>query len=326
MARTFPDLPIVCCHGFYPRVADMFAVAFRNENVFVSPDMYMFSPGGRLYIEAANGFLQDQYLFGTSYPFRAMAQSVEDLGSIGLAERVSTRCAEGPHGGCSGCRRPRLDPPRSRCAVSNSRYMAMALALAERGLGNVWPNPAVGCVLVRDGRVVGRGWTQPGGRPHAESEAIGRAGEAARGSTAYVTLEPLRPSRPNPALHRSDAVGGDRACGGGGGRSRPSRQRTRHRTVACGRNGGRGRLPGSGGPPAERRLLRPDLQTAAVRGAQARVECQRPDRHGCGQQPVDHQSAARAEGHRLRLLHDAILMSSGKLWPTLPCSVAVSQG
>ena len=76
VARTFPNLPIVCCHGFYPRVAEILAVAFRNENVFVSPDMYMFSPGGRLYIEAANGFLQDQYLFGTSYPFRAMAQSV----------------------------------------------------------------------------------------------------------------------------------------------------------------------------------------------------------------------------------------------------------
>ena len=88
VARTFPDLPIVCCHGFYPRVADILTVAFRRENVFVSPDMYMFSPGGRLYVEAANGFLQDQYLFGTSYPFRAMAQSVEDLGRIGLAERV----------------------------------------------------------------------------------------------------------------------------------------------------------------------------------------------------------------------------------------------
>ena len=46
VARTFPKLPIVCCHGFYPRVADMVAVAFRNENVFVSPDMYLFSPGG----------------------------------------------------------------------------------------------------------------------------------------------------------------------------------------------------------------------------------------------------------------------------------------
>ena len=70
--------------------------------------------------------------------------------------------------------------------------MAMrgALSLARRGLGNVWPNPAVGCVIVRDGRVVGRGWTQPGGRPHAEAEALARAGEGARGATAYVTLEP----------------------------------------------------------------------------------------------------------------------------------------
>jgi len=71
--------------------------------------------------------------------------------------------------------------------------MAIALGLARRGLGRVWPNPAVGCVLARpdlDGRVVGRGWTQPGGRPHAESEALRRAGGAARGATAYVTLEP----------------------------------------------------------------------------------------------------------------------------------------
>ncbi len=68
--------------------------------------------------------------------------------------------------------------------------MRAALALARRGLGNAWPNPAVGCVLVRDGRVVGRGWTQPGGRPHAETEALRRAGSKARGATAYVTLEP----------------------------------------------------------------------------------------------------------------------------------------
>ena len=68
--------------------------------------------------------------------------------------------------------------------------MRAALALARRGLGDTWPNPAVGCVIVRDGSVVGRGWTQPGGRPHAETEALRRAGEAARGATAYVTLEP----------------------------------------------------------------------------------------------------------------------------------------
>lgn len=68
--------------------------------------------------------------------------------------------------------------------------MRAALTLARRGHGNVWPNPAVGCVLVAAGRVVGRGWTQPGGRPHAETEALDRAGSAARGATAYVTLEP----------------------------------------------------------------------------------------------------------------------------------------
>ena len=68
--------------------------------------------------------------------------------------------------------------------------MASALALAGRGLGNVWPNPAVGCVIVNDGHIVGRGWTQPHGRPHAETEAIKRAGNAAGGATAYVTLEP----------------------------------------------------------------------------------------------------------------------------------------
>lgn len=75
-------------------------------------------------------------------------------------------------------------------ADSDLRHMAHALALARRGLGNVWPNPAVGCVIVRDGVVVGRGWTQPGGRPHAEAMALARAGDLARGACAYVTLEP----------------------------------------------------------------------------------------------------------------------------------------
>ncbi len=72
--------------------------------------------------------------------------------------------------------------------------MRAALQLAARGLGNTWPNPAVGCVLVKEGNVIGRGWTQPGGRPHAETQALARAEAlspgAARGATAYVTLEP----------------------------------------------------------------------------------------------------------------------------------------
>ncbi len=72
----------------------------------------------------------------------------------------------------------------------DTRHMRAALGLARRALGNAAPNPAVGCILVREGHVLGRGWTQAGGRPHAETQALERAGEAARGATAYVTLEP----------------------------------------------------------------------------------------------------------------------------------------
>jgi diaminohydroxyphosphoribosylaminopyrimidine deaminase/5-amino-6-(5-phosphoribosylamino)uracil reductase len=78
-------------------------------------------------------------------------------------------------------------------ASLDQRFMSLALALGRRGLGNTWPNPAVGAVVVRhDGEpvIVGRGWTQPGGRPHAETEALRRAGAAARGATLYATLEP----------------------------------------------------------------------------------------------------------------------------------------
>ena len=72
----------------------------------------------------------------------------------------------------------------------DSRYMRLALDLGRRGLGRTAPNPAVGAVIVKDGVIVGRGWTQDGGRPHAEVEALGRAKRAARGATLYVTLEP----------------------------------------------------------------------------------------------------------------------------------------
>src|SRR6202171_1246581 len=74
--------------------------------------------------------------------------------------------------------------------AADQRFMQLALALGRRGQGRTWPNPAVGAVVVKDGIIVGRGWTQPGGRPHAEPEALKRAGEAARGATLYVTLEP----------------------------------------------------------------------------------------------------------------------------------------
>lgn len=75
-------------------------------------------------------------------------------------------------------------------AADDSRHMLTALALATRTLGQVWPNPAVGCVIVKDGNVVGRGWTRRGGRPHAEAEALAVAGDLAKGASLYVSLEP----------------------------------------------------------------------------------------------------------------------------------------
>ncbi|RYE01615.1 MAG: bifunctional diaminohydroxyphosphoribosylaminopyrimidine deaminase/5-amino-6-(5-phosphoribosylamino)uracil reductase RibD [Sphingomonadales bacterium] len=74
--------------------------------------------------------------------------------------------------------------------MNDLRWMAAACALSERGRGRTAPNPNVGCVIVSDGRVIGRGWTQPGGRPHAEAMALAQAGEKSRGATVHVTLEP----------------------------------------------------------------------------------------------------------------------------------------
>lgn len=93
--------------------------------------------------------------------------------------------------------------------------MRTALSLARRGLGNVWPNPAVGCVLVRedlDGHVVGRGWTQAGGRPHAETEALSRAGNQAQGATAYVTLEPCDHQGETPPCTKALIAAGIKRC------------------------------------------------------------------------------------------------------------------
>ena len=75
-------------------------------------------------------------------------------------------------------------------SADDERWMGAALALSQRGVGRTAPNPSVGCVIIANGRVIGRGWTQPGGRPHAEAAALAQAGEMARGATACVTLEP----------------------------------------------------------------------------------------------------------------------------------------
>ena len=88
------------------------------------------------------------------------------------------------------------EPPQAPCPSpeEDRRWMAAALALGRRNAGRAWPNPAVGALVVRDDgdgpRVVGRGFTAAGGRPHAETQALAQAGEAARGATVYVTLEP----------------------------------------------------------------------------------------------------------------------------------------
>jgi diaminohydroxyphosphoribosylaminopyrimidine deaminase/5-amino-6-(5-phosphoribosylamino)uracil reductase len=92
----------------------------------------------------------------------------------------------------------------SEGAVDDARFMALALTLGRRGLGNTWPNPAVGAVVVKDGVILARGWTQASGRPHAEIEALRRAKKTARGATIYVTLEPCSHNGKSPPC--ADAI------------------------------------------------------------------------------------------------------------------------
>jgi diaminohydroxyphosphoribosylaminopyrimidine deaminase / 5-amino-6-(5-phosphoribosylamino)uracil reductase len=101
-----------------------------------------------------------------------------------------TKDRRGPHAGIA------IDP-------RDEGFMREALALAEAVLGLTTPNPAVGCVIVRDGRVVGRGVTASGGRPHGETRALAEAGERARGATAYVSLEPCAHQGETPACARA---------------------------------------------------------------------------------------------------------------------------
>lgn len=80
--------------------------------------------------------------------------------------------------------------------ADDARLMGAALALSDRGVGNTGLNPPVGCIIIAGGRVVGRGHTRPGGRPHAEAVALAQAGDAARGATVYATLEPCAHASP----------------------------------------------------------------------------------------------------------------------------------
>ncbi|SDI70881.1 amidohydrolase family protein [Pseudomonas panipatensis] len=91
VARAFPDLAIVAYHGYWPNVQQALGLAFRYPNVHLVPDMYLFLPGSEGYVQAANGFLAEQLLFGSSYPFRPIRQSIEDAQRLGLREEVLER-------------------------------------------------------------------------------------------------------------------------------------------------------------------------------------------------------------------------------------------
>ncbi|MDR2030996.1 MAG: amidohydrolase family protein [Azoarcus sp.] len=84
VARAFPLLPIVIYHGYWPRVQEAVGLAFRHENVHLVPDMYLFQPGTNVYVDAVNSFLREQFLFGSSYPFRPIGQTIEDFLRLGF--------------------------------------------------------------------------------------------------------------------------------------------------------------------------------------------------------------------------------------------------
>ena len=189
--------------------------------------------------------------------------------------------------------------------------MDAALALAGRGLGVVAPNPAVGCVLVKGGRVVGRGWTQPGGRPHAEAEALRRAGAAARGATAYVTLEPCAHHGRTPPCAEALIEAGVARCVVALEDPDP---RVAGKGVAKLRAAGLEVVAGPGAEAASevnagyllrQRLGRPLMTLKLATSLDGQIATRR------GESRWITGPAARARGHLLRARHDAILIGSG---------------
>jgi diaminohydroxyphosphoribosylaminopyrimidine deaminase/5-amino-6-(5-phosphoribosylamino)uracil reductase len=193
----------------------------------------------------------------------------------------------------------------------DAAFMRAALALAARGLGRVAPNPAVGCVLVREGRVVGRGWTQPGGRPHAETEALRRAGDAARGACAYVTLEPCSHHGQTPPCAEALITAGIRRCVVA---LEDPDARVQGRGIAQLRAAGIEVTCGVGAQAARRinegflrRVTegRPLITLKIASTLDGRIAT----RSGQSQWITGPQ--ARARGHLLRATHDAVLVGSG---------------
>jgi diaminohydroxyphosphoribosylaminopyrimidine deaminase/5-amino-6-(5-phosphoribosylamino)uracil reductase len=209
-------------------------------------------------------------------------------------------------------------------AEDDARWMGEALALAGRALGSTWPNPAVGCVIVRDGRVVGRGATARGGRPHAETLALRDAGPAAEGATAYVTLEPCAHERSDGPCARALARAGVARVVVALGDPDP---RVDGRGIDILREAGVAVEVGC--REAEARELAagylkrvrtglPWLSLKLAWSLDGRIAT------AGGESKWITGEAARSEGHRLRASHDAIMVGSGTALaddPLLTCRV-----
>ncbi|MSP48784.1 MAG: bifunctional diaminohydroxyphosphoribosylaminopyrimidine deaminase/5-amino-6-(5-phosphoribosylamino)uracil reductase RibD [Alphaproteobacteria bacterium] len=205
---------------------------------------------------------------------------------------------------------------------SDREWMERALALAYRGLGQVWPNPSVGAVVVRDGRVVGEGWTRKGGRPHAETVALDAAGGAARGATLFVTLEPC-------AHHGKTPPCADAVISAGIARVVASIEDPDPRVSGQGfarlREAGIAVEVGAGAAAAREINLgfftrlaegRPMVTVKLATSLDGRLATH------TGESQWISGEAARQEGHRLRADHDAIMVGVGTVLaddPSLTC-------
>ncbi len=210
-------------------------------------------------------------------------------------------------------------------AADDARWMAVALRLGLRNQGRTWPNPAVGCVLVKAGRVVGRGWTEVGGRPHAEVVALGHAGEAARGATAYVSLEPCaHTGRTPPCTEALIAAGVVRVVTAAGDPD-PRVQGQGHAQL---RAAGIAVVEGVGRGEADAHHAGFFMRVRAGRPLVALKLAQTLDGRiatATGESQWITGAAARARGHLLRATHDAIMVGSGTVAaddPALTCRLA----
>jgi len=200
--------------------------------------------------------------------------------------------------------------------------MRAALALARRSLGRTWPNPAVGCVIEKDGHIIARGRTQDGGRPHAEVDALTKAGDAARGATVYVTLEPCAHFGKSPpcadALVRAgvarvvSAMEDPNPAVNGRGHAR---LRDAGITVDVG-EGAREAAEINAGFLLRVGAGRPLFHLKLASSLDGRIAT------ASGESKWITGAGARADGHRLRATHDAILVGAGTVAaddPDLTC-------